>query len=440
MRAELDKLTLSNAAIWEREHARPAIKCAPLAAVRFGLGAAFFTLSRRTPRPTRAPAPSDDLRLALRPPLRALRARTTDARTHVRSVALFVAHRAPWVIKGPYFALCYMLDTIFDGRPLARLWFLETVARVPYFSYISMLHLYESLGWWRIGATVKRVHFAEEWNELHHLLIMESLGGDRRWIDRFMAGHSAVIYYWVLILMWLMSPTLAYNFSELIEAHAVDTYGQFVDENAERLRTLPAPAIAKRYYSTDLYLYDEFQTARAQGSRRPVIESLYDVFSAIRDDEAEHVNTMVRGCSSTHAHTVHALCTRCARTQRRCMRAQLRARVRCSSMRATARLTRTRRRPRARTRRCWCARPTSRRRWRRRRRRRRLRRCSCPASARAARARWWRWWRRSWSRAPPCCRLYCARAGRQAGGRRAAAGGGEPATVHTRGDAPAGWL
>jgi hypothetical protein len=28
MRAELDKLTLSNKAIWEREHARPSIKCA----------------------------------------------------------------------------------------------------------------------------------------------------------------------------------------------------------------------------------------------------------------------------------------------------------------------------------------------------------------------------------------------------------------------------
>jgi ubiquinol oxidase len=30
-----------------------------------------------------------------------------------------------------------------------RFWFLETVARMPYFSYITMLTLYESLGWWR---------------------------------------------------------------------------------------------------------------------------------------------------------------------------------------------------------------------------------------------------------------------------------------------------
>lgn len=28
-------------------------------------------------------------------------------------------------------------------RPIARFWFLETVARMPYFSYISMLHFYE---------------------------------------------------------------------------------------------------------------------------------------------------------------------------------------------------------------------------------------------------------------------------------------------------------
>ena len=42
---------------------------------------------------------------------------------------------------------------------------------MPYFAFISMLHLYESLGWWRAGAELRRVHFAEEWNELHHLQV-----------------------------------------------------------------------------------------------------------------------------------------------------------------------------------------------------------------------------------------------------------------------------
>ena len=53
-------------------------------------------------------------------------------------------------------------------------------------------------------------------------------------------------YYWVLNLMFLISPRLAYNFSELIESHAVDTYSQFLDENEDLLRRLPAPRVGKR--------------------------------------------------------------------------------------------------------------------------------------------------------------------------------------------------
>lgn len=91
-----------------------------------------------------------------------------------------------------------------------------------------------------------QVHFAEEFNELHHLQIMETLGGDLLWFDRFLAYHSAVLYFWVLIAIFLVSPALAYNFSELIEAHAVDTYGEFVDANEEVLKSLPPPLVAVR--------------------------------------------------------------------------------------------------------------------------------------------------------------------------------------------------
>ena len=87
---------------------------------------------------------------------------------------------APLLLRAPYYFLCYLLDSAFDGRPIARFWcaqtsqlahirrshathtpstwhrFLETVARMPYFSYISMLHLYESLGWWRRSAETKQ--------------------------------------------------------------------------------------------------------------------------------------------------------------------------------------------------------------------------------------------------------------------------------------------
>jgi len=201
--------------------------------------------------------------------------------------------KAPLIIKIPYLILCVMLDVLFDGYPISRFWFLETVARMPYFSYITMLHTYETLGWWRRSAEAKRVHFAEEWNEYHHLLIMESLGGDQQWAVRFLAQHSAIVYFFILIIAWLLSPTVAYNFSELIESHAVDTYAEFAESNRELLMELPPPEIAIAYYEgNDMYAFDEFQTSRPKGSRRPKIENLYDVFCNIHDDEGEHVATM----------------------------------------------------------------------------------------------------------------------------------------------------
>lgn len=70
---------------------------------------------------------------------------------------------------------------------------------------------------------------------------------------------------------------------------------QFVDENEELLKSLPAPTIAIQYWTTDLYLFDELQTGPDAGpKRRPSINSLYDVFSTIRDDEAGHVATMAQ--------------------------------------------------------------------------------------------------------------------------------------------------
>ncbi|PSC72507.1 plastid terminal oxidase isoform B [Micractinium conductrix] len=200
-------------------------------------------------------------------------------------------------ITAAYVSLCWVLDFLYAGRPIQRFWILETVARMPYFVYISMLHLYESLGWWRAGAELRKVHFAEEWNELHHLQIMEALGGDLRWIDRFVAEHAAVFYYWVLVVIYLISPSASYQFMEMVEGHAADTYAEFAAQNKEPMQAIPPPLVALNYYkSGDLYLFDEFQTSwkRTGGERRrPACNNLYDVFVNIRDDELEHVKTMV---------------------------------------------------------------------------------------------------------------------------------------------------
>ena len=173
-----------------------------------------------------------------------------------------------------YLIICKSLDIVYNNRPIQRFWFLETVARMPYFSYVAVLHLYETLGWWKISTNLRRIHAEEEWNETHHLHIMEILGGDRYFFDRILASHSAIAYYTILFILFLTSPNLSYKFSELLENHAVDTYEQFIEENAELLETLPVP----------LSMYDIQDNI--------YYTNLLDVFTKIRDDEQGHANSM----------------------------------------------------------------------------------------------------------------------------------------------------
>lgn len=188
--------------------------------------------------------------------------------------------------------LVFVINGIYKNRPYPRFYVLETVARVPYFAYLSVLHLYETLGFWRKADWLK-VHFAESWNELHHLLIMEELGGSQFWGDRLLARSAALVYYWIVVGIYLVSPRSAYRFMELVEEHAYATYDKFLTDCEATLKQQPAPAIAQNYYRDgDLYMFDEFQTSRVPSDRRPVMETLYDTFVAIRDDEMEHVKTM----------------------------------------------------------------------------------------------------------------------------------------------------
>ena len=186
-----------------------------------------------------------------------------------------------------------IFDSLFVGeeRQFARFYALETIARVPYFSYLAALHFYETIGLWR-NAKYLKLHFSESWNELHHLMIMEELGGADRWSDRFIAQHLACGYYFFVLALYFVNPTLAYNFNHAIEEHAYNTYNHFLTDREEILKGLPAPQIALDYYKDgDLYMFDSIQIETCE-PRRPVISNLYDVFVAVRDDELEHVKTM----------------------------------------------------------------------------------------------------------------------------------------------------
>src|SRR6056300_1351829 len=164
-----------------------------------------------------------------------------------------------------------VIDKLYEGRDYARFYVLETVARVPYFSFVSVLLLYETLGLWR-KADYLETHFAQTMNEYHHLLIMEELGGDECYVDRFFAQHVAFFYYWLTCGIYGMSPCIANNLSEQIEEHAYHTYDEFVKNHGTSLSLEKAPVVASDYYDD--------------------VTSLHDVFTRIRDDEGKHVKTM----------------------------------------------------------------------------------------------------------------------------------------------------
>jgi ubiquinol oxidase len=164
-----------------------------------------------------------------------------------------------------------VIDGVYKDRDYARFYVLETVARVPYFSFVSVLHLYETLGVWR-KADFLETHFAQTVNEYHHLLIMENLGGDERFVDRFFAQHTAFAYYWLTCLLYVVSPRMAYNLSEQVEEHAYHTYDEFLKQNEKILSIQNPLAIASHYYGD--------------------VKNMYDVFTRIRDDESDHMKTM----------------------------------------------------------------------------------------------------------------------------------------------------
>ena len=79
---------------------------------------------------------------------------------------------------------------------------------------------------------------------MHHLLIMESLGGADRWFDRFVAQHIGVAYYLVALGLYFWNPTMAYNLNQYVEEHAFLTYDQFLKEHEDELKAQPAPQVA----------------------------------------------------------------------------------------------------------------------------------------------------------------------------------------------------
>ena len=118
-----------------------------------------------------------------------------------------------------------IIDFLYRNHPIERFWVLETIARAPYFAFLSVLHLRESLG---LRGTehlyLMKEHFEQTLNETEHLEEMELRGGSNRWIDRFFAYHLVLVYYWIMVTYYVIDPASAYHLNAGIEYHATETY------------------------------------------------------------------------------------------------------------------------------------------------------------------------------------------------------------------------
>jgi hypothetical protein len=130
-----------------------------------------------------------------------------------------------------------LIDLIYSEFPIQRFWVLETIARAPYFAFVSVLHLKESLGLRDLSHyQLMKEHFAQTINETEHLIEMEHRGGADRWIDRFFAYHLVLIYYWILVVYYFIAPVSAYHLNAGIEFHATETYLDYLWQHQEDTR------------------------------------------------------------------------------------------------------------------------------------------------------------------------------------------------------------
>ena len=132
-----------------------------------------------------------------------------------------------------------IIDFLYEGRDYQRFWVLEEIARAPYFAFLSVLHLRESMG--LRGPEhlyLMKEHFDQSVNETEHLEYMESRGGNRYWIDRAFARHLVLLYYWVNVVYYWLAPRSAYHLSYEVEIHAATTYAKYIAKNGDDKKIL----------------------------------------------------------------------------------------------------------------------------------------------------------------------------------------------------------
>ena len=180
-----------------------------------------------------------------------------------------------------------IIDYLYRGRHFQRFWVLEEIARAPYFAFLSVLHLRESLGLrgqWHIY--LMEEHFAQTLNETEHLEHMESRGGNSYWIDRFVARHLVLIYYWINVVYYWISPMSAYHLSYEIEMHAAETYANYlayVDYNDKDIWRIMNDEIQHFQELAELRIIDPDHLTVREKDRQPFPPDVSDLVVKVEE-------------------------------------------------------------------------------------------------------------------------------------------------------------
>ncbi len=167
--------------------------------------------------------------------------------------------------------LRFFADTFFAKRYGHRAIVLETVAAVPGMVGGALQHLRalrrmeDDHGW-------IRALLDEAENERMHLMAFIHIAKPTQ-LERLLILIAQGIFYNVFFAIYLISPRLAHRIVGYFEEEAVISYTHYLEEiDAGRHENVPAPEIAKRYWSL------------------PDDARLRDLVLVIRDDEAGHRN------------------------------------------------------------------------------------------------------------------------------------------------------
>jgi len=201
--------------------------------------------------------------------------------------AVQVTHQPPkdWIEKLAYYSVRimrfnfdwmsgYSFGKISESKCLSRILYLETVAGVPG-SVAAMLRHLRSL------RNVKRDHgwihtlLEEAENERMHMLIGLQLKKPS-FFFRSAIWLTQGIFTNFFFIAYIISPHFCHRFVGYLEEEAVKTYGHILHEIdhgcLQHWKTLPAPEIAKSYWSMEPNA------------------TMKEVIALIRADEAHHRN------------------------------------------------------------------------------------------------------------------------------------------------------